>query len=156
MERLSQEYLSQISDQDERKLDFGNAFRQFAEHVSPVQASMRKRMLAVSLGIMRDDFSIPFELKKSPVKKSSPRRRTARPPRSEPVLQAQRPQAARFQLQAIDVLVHGQLHKGERIQAPRDPDPDAGTQISKHRTAVRTIRLRTACRVILTPMPGLR
>ena len=45
-------------------MDFGNAFRQFAEHVSPVQASMRKRMLAVSLGIMRDDFSIPFELKK--------------------------------------------------------------------------------------------
>jgi hypothetical protein len=56
MERLSQEYLSQISDQDERKLSFGNAFRQFAEHVSPVQASMRKRMLAVSLGFVRDDF----------------------------------------------------------------------------------------------------
>ena len=42
------------------------------------------------------------------------------------------------------MLVHGQLHKGERIQAPRDPDPDAGTQISQHRTAVRTIRLHTA------------
>ncbi len=60
---------------------------------------------------------------------------------SEPILRTDRPQASRFQLQAIDSLPNRQLDEGKCIEPWRDFHADAGAEIRQRRATVGTVGL---------------